>query len=309
MAHALTWLDVFTARPLTGNALAVVHDADGVDGRRDARVRARDAPVGDDVRADARPSAGADYRNRIWMMQGELPFAGHPSLGTAVAVARARGERAVDLRAADRRRAAADRRRDRRRRGARLDAPGARDVRRRARPGARSSRALGPRRLRRASRPPAADRLDRAHQVIAPVREAAALDRVEPDPAALRSLLAGSACVCAYLSYIDAGPRGRADAQLLRRRHVGRRGPGHGLGRRAADGLRATRAPGPRRSRSTRASRWGARAASSARRASGSASAATSSSSSRRPSRSDRYASSRLWTRLKFAPAVPTTGA
>jgi trans-2,3-dihydro-3-hydroxyanthranilate isomerase len=35
---------------------------------------------------------GADYRHRIWMMSGEIPFAGHPSLGTAVAVARARGE-------------------------------------------------------------------------------------------------------------------------------------------------------------------------------------------------------------------------
>ena len=36
---------------------------------------------------------GADYRNRIFSMAGELPFAGHPSLGTAVAVARARGVR------------------------------------------------------------------------------------------------------------------------------------------------------------------------------------------------------------------------
>jgi trans-2,3-dihydro-3-hydroxyanthranilate isomerase len=34
---------------------------------------------------------GADYRHRIWMLSGEIPFAGHPSLGTAVAVARARG--------------------------------------------------------------------------------------------------------------------------------------------------------------------------------------------------------------------------
>jgi trans-2,3-dihydro-3-hydroxyanthranilate isomerase len=33
---------------------------------------------------------GADYRNRIFCMAGEMPFAGHPSLGTAVAVARAR---------------------------------------------------------------------------------------------------------------------------------------------------------------------------------------------------------------------------
>jgi len=35
--------------------------------------------------------AEADYRNRIWTVGEELPFAGHPSLGTAVAVARARG--------------------------------------------------------------------------------------------------------------------------------------------------------------------------------------------------------------------------
>ena len=36
---------------------------------------------------------GADYRNRIWTIVSELPFAGHPSLGTAVAVAHARAER------------------------------------------------------------------------------------------------------------------------------------------------------------------------------------------------------------------------
>lgn len=35
---------------------------------------------------------GADYRNRIWTVAGELPFAGHPSLGTAVAVASAAGQ-------------------------------------------------------------------------------------------------------------------------------------------------------------------------------------------------------------------------
>ena len=31
MARRLTWLDVFTSRPLTGNGLAVVHHADGID--------------------------------------------------------------------------------------------------------------------------------------------------------------------------------------------------------------------------------------------------------------------------------------
>ena len=36
---------------------------------------------------------GAAYRNRIFTVGGEIPFAGHPSLGTAVAVAAARGEK------------------------------------------------------------------------------------------------------------------------------------------------------------------------------------------------------------------------
>jgi trans-2,3-dihydro-3-hydroxyanthranilate isomerase len=37
-------------------------------------------------------AADADYRNRIWMPSGEIPFAGHPSLGVAAAVALLRGE-------------------------------------------------------------------------------------------------------------------------------------------------------------------------------------------------------------------------
>src|SRR4029450_2217721 len=42
------------------------------------------------VRSASEPDA--DYRNRIWTVAREVPFAGHPSLGVAVAVARARGE-------------------------------------------------------------------------------------------------------------------------------------------------------------------------------------------------------------------------
>ena len=43
-------------------------------------------------------SDAADYRNRIWTPAEELPFAGHPSLGTAVAVALERGEDEVEYR-------------------------------------------------------------------------------------------------------------------------------------------------------------------------------------------------------------------
>src|SRR3954462_11050577 len=39
--------------------------------------------------------AGADYRNRIWTVAEEVPFAGHPSLGTAVAVSLQRGQEEV----------------------------------------------------------------------------------------------------------------------------------------------------------------------------------------------------------------------
>ncbi len=90
MRHPITWLDVFTATPLTGNQLAVVHDADGID---DATMLAfaRETRLSETTFVQTPTRAGADYRNRIFTMPGEIRFAGHPSLGTAVAVARARG--------------------------------------------------------------------------------------------------------------------------------------------------------------------------------------------------------------------------
>ena len=92
MRLPVTWLDVFTPTPLAGNQLAVVHDADEVD---DATMLAfaRETRLSETTYVQTASAAGADYRNRIWTMAGELPFAGHPSLGTAVAVARARGEK------------------------------------------------------------------------------------------------------------------------------------------------------------------------------------------------------------------------
>jgi trans-2,3-dihydro-3-hydroxyanthranilate isomerase len=90
MERRLTWLDVFTATPLTGNGLAVVHDADGV-GDATMQAFARETRLSETTFVQSPGRAGADYRNRIWMPEGELPFAGHPSLGTAVAVAHVRG--------------------------------------------------------------------------------------------------------------------------------------------------------------------------------------------------------------------------
>jgi trans-2,3-dihydro-3-hydroxyanthranilate isomerase len=90
----LTWLDVFTDVPLAGNALAVVHDADGV-GDDTMHRFACETRLSETSFVQAPAADGADYRNRIWTMDGEIAFAGHPSLGVAVAVARLRGEREV----------------------------------------------------------------------------------------------------------------------------------------------------------------------------------------------------------------------
>src|ERR671922_612417 len=92
MAHALTWLDVFTARAMSGNGLAVVHDADDLPDEA-MLAFARETQLSETTFVQTATEPGAHYRNRIWMTTRELPFAGHPSLGTAVAVARARGER------------------------------------------------------------------------------------------------------------------------------------------------------------------------------------------------------------------------
>jgi trans-2,3-dihydro-3-hydroxyanthranilate isomerase len=86
--HRYTLLDVFTSRPLEGNGLAVVHDAGDVSPET-MLAFAREMRLSETTFVQPSHIAGADYRNRIWTIEGELPFAGHPSLGTAVAVARA----------------------------------------------------------------------------------------------------------------------------------------------------------------------------------------------------------------------------
>jgi trans-2,3-dihydro-3-hydroxyanthranilate isomerase len=91
MARRLTWVDVFSDAPLSGNQLAVVHDADGIPDDVQGAF-AQETNLSETTFVQRPTQDGADYRNRIWMPRRELPFAGHPSLGTAVAVALVRGE-------------------------------------------------------------------------------------------------------------------------------------------------------------------------------------------------------------------------
>jgi PhzF family phenazine biosynthesis protein len=81
-------VDVFTAVPLKGNALAVVVDAGGLSDDEMAAF-ARWTNLSETTfllpPTEEGSAEGADYRVRIFTPGGELPFAGHPTLGSAYA--------------------------------------------------------------------------------------------------------------------------------------------------------------------------------------------------------------------------------
>ena len=78
-------VDVFGDGGVTGNPLAVVHDADGLD---DAAMQAFASWTNLSETTFLLPATdpAADYRVRIFTGSGELPFAGHPTLGTAFVI-------------------------------------------------------------------------------------------------------------------------------------------------------------------------------------------------------------------------------
>ena len=74
-------LDVFTAVPLLGNPLAVVHDGRGLSDAQMAAF-ARWTNLSETTFLLPPTHAEADYRVRIFTPERELPFAGHPTLGS-----------------------------------------------------------------------------------------------------------------------------------------------------------------------------------------------------------------------------------
>jgi PhzF family phenazine biosynthesis protein len=74
-------VDVFTAEPYRGNPLAVVLDANGLSEERMQRF-ARWTNLSETTFILPPSSPAADYRVRIFTPGGELPFAGHPTIGT-----------------------------------------------------------------------------------------------------------------------------------------------------------------------------------------------------------------------------------
>jgi PhzF family phenazine biosynthesis protein len=88
-------VDVFASGPLAGNPVAVVHDADGLTDEQMAAF-ARWTNLSETTFLLTPTSPHADYRLRIWTPGGELPFAGHPTLGSAHAWLEDGGEPAGD---------------------------------------------------------------------------------------------------------------------------------------------------------------------------------------------------------------------
>jgi PhzF family phenazine biosynthesis protein len=88
-------VDVFSAQPLRGNPLAVVLDGEGLS---ESQMQAFASWTQLSETTFVLPptphghAQGADYRVRIFTPGGEMPFAGHPTLGTAHAWLQAGGQ-------------------------------------------------------------------------------------------------------------------------------------------------------------------------------------------------------------------------
>jgi PhzF family phenazine biosynthesis protein len=78
-------VDVFTAVPFKGNPLAVVLKADGLTGEQMQQI-ANWTNLSETAFVLPASSSAADYRVRIFTPASELPFAGHPTIGTAHAL-------------------------------------------------------------------------------------------------------------------------------------------------------------------------------------------------------------------------------
>lgn len=75
-------VDVFSSEFMLGNAVAVVHDADGLTDE-EMTAFARWTQLSETTFVMRATDPGADYRLRIFTTSRELPFAGHPTLGSA----------------------------------------------------------------------------------------------------------------------------------------------------------------------------------------------------------------------------------
>src|SRR5882757_4490097 len=96
---AMAQWDVFSARPLEGNSLAVFADGRGLTDSEMLSL-AREMNLSETtfiLPRDAETEREHGVRVRIFTVQEELPFAGHPTLGTAFALRGETGAKEVNL--------------------------------------------------------------------------------------------------------------------------------------------------------------------------------------------------------------------
>src|SRR5258705_6063271 len=94
-------LDVFSSRPFEGNSLAVFPDGRGLSDQ-EMQTLAREMNLSETtfiLPGDKAVERERGVRTRIFTVQEELPFAGHPTLGTAFLLrgSTGAGEVALDL--------------------------------------------------------------------------------------------------------------------------------------------------------------------------------------------------------------------
>ena len=82
--HRFSQVDVFTDQLTLGNPLAIVHDADDLGDDQLAAI-ASWTNLSETTFLLRPTDPAADYRVRIFTVESELPFAGHPTLGSAAA--------------------------------------------------------------------------------------------------------------------------------------------------------------------------------------------------------------------------------
>jgi PhzF family phenazine biosynthesis protein len=91
MNRSFQLVDVFGERPFSGNPLAVVFDADDLEGEQMQQI-ARWINLSETTFLCSPSDPAADYRVRIFTPARELAFAGHPTLGTCHAWLAAQGK-------------------------------------------------------------------------------------------------------------------------------------------------------------------------------------------------------------------------
>ena len=84
-SRAFAQVDVFSAVPYQGNPVAVVLDGEGLS-EAEMQAFANWTNLSETTFVLPASDPAADYRVRIFTPKAELPFAGHPTLGTAHAV-------------------------------------------------------------------------------------------------------------------------------------------------------------------------------------------------------------------------------